>query len=178
VYIYLPGVPMTLILLSLALDSCSIDERSDSTFMVLSVIRLRYPYESPPNLLRVPYERLSPFPLIVRSLQPSHEKPVAAQYLDEIEHALWARYAFPTFRFGHDTSNIIESLNSAWDRLWFLPVLQIIDGIWTTVMKQFYNRRIRRQQSTYLTDSIMAKYQERIKHSRRYRVYESGNGIF
>jgi hypothetical protein len=43
----------------------------------------------------------------------SNEKPVAAQYLDEIKHALWARYAFPTFRFGHDTSNIIKSLNSA-----------------------------------------------------------------
>jgi hypothetical protein len=37
VYIYLPRVPTTLILLSLALDSCLINERLDSTFIVLSV---------------------------------------------------------------------------------------------------------------------------------------------
>jgi hypothetical protein len=58
-----------------------------------------------------------------------NKKPTAAQYLDKIRYALWARYAFPTFCFGHNTSNIIKSLNSAWDRLRFLLVLQMIDGI-------------------------------------------------
>ena len=35
----------------------------------------------------------------------------AKNYVDAIEHQLWATYAFKHARFGHDTNNITESVN-------------------------------------------------------------------
>jgi transposase-like protein len=40
------------------------------------------------------------------------EKVIAAAYVDNIPYKLWARYAFLASRYGHYTSNIVESLNS------------------------------------------------------------------
>ena len=94
------------------------------------------------------------------------ENKEAAKYINNIRHALWARYAFPGFRFSHFTSNIVELLNSAQDRLRFLPVLKMLDSIWSTVMKQFYERQYRTQASIDLMNTLYLKLRERVKNSR------------
>ena len=53
-----------------------------------------------------------------------------------------------------------------------------MDSIWTTVIKTFYDRFQRPQKSTILADIPYIKFQERYKMSRRYRVFESGQGIY
>ena len=53
-----------------------------------------------------------------------------------------------------------------------------MDSIWTTVMKTFHNRFQRPQKSQVLADTPYDKFQERFKASRRYKVYESGQGIY
>jgi hypothetical protein len=79
---------------------------------------------------------------------------------------------------GHNTSNIVESLNSAWNPIQALHPLKIIDAIWSTVMKTIYNRYNRPQQSIELADIPLAKFRDRLRFSRRYTVFESGNGIY
>lgn len=106
------------------------------------------------------------------------EKEAAATYVDQISHKLWAQYAFPYPRYGHNTSNIVESLNSSWGRLRFLPALKMMDSIWSLVMKTFHDRYRRPQKSMVLADTPYVKFQERLKSSKRYKVFESGHGIY
>lgn len=55
--------------------------------------------------------------------------PEVYDYLSKIPPKKWAFLHFPASRFGHDTSNIAESLNNIWDELRNLPLLLIIDKI-------------------------------------------------
>jgi hypothetical protein len=57
------------------------------------------------------------------------ENSAATAYMDAIPHTTWTYYAFPYPRFGHNTSNIIESLNSVWNPLRSLPPLKMVDAI-------------------------------------------------
>ena len=98
--------------------------------------------------------------------------------MDGIPHRTWAHYTFPHARYGHYTSNIVESLNSVWNLIKSLPPLKMIDAIWSTTMKTIYDRYNRPQQSTELTDIPLSKFKNRLKASQRYRVFESGNGIY
>jgi transposase-like protein len=38
----------------------------------------------------------------------------AGEYIENLEHSTWARYAFLFPWFGHDTNNVNESINNAW----------------------------------------------------------------
>ena len=62
------------------------------------------------------------------------------EYLNAIPHKAWATYAFPYPRFGHLTSNLSESINSAWKDLRHFPILKMVDTIWSTMMKTIYKR--------------------------------------
>ena len=53
----------------------------------------------------------------------------AIAYLRLIPVETWATYAFPIPRYGHITSNIIESLNRTWKHLWHLPPLRLLASI-------------------------------------------------
>jgi hypothetical protein len=48
---------------------------------------------------------------------------------------------FPLPLYGHDTSNIVESTNSAWREIRELPPLQLIDGIYQWTRTTFYERQ-------------------------------------
>jgi transposase-like protein len=82
------------------------------------------------------------FEIALRALS-THSRE-AGCYVDNIPHHAWARYAFPKPRFGHDTSNINESINNAWLDIRRLPPLQMLDEIYTTVMKTVCTRSISR----------------------------------
>jgi transposase-like protein len=64
----------------------------------------------------------------------------AGNYVNSIPHASWARYCFPFARFGHDTNNIIESINNLLGDIQKLPPLQMVDALYTLCMKKVYNR--------------------------------------
>jgi hypothetical protein len=101
----------------------------------------------------------------------------AFDYLYGIPKRTWAR-AYTTYpRYGHDTSNIVESLNASWSDIRCLPPLQMMDAIYLEAMKTVYNRSTTKQRLQSISDIPIAKFQARMKTSRRYRVFPSGNGI-
>jgi hypothetical protein len=61
-------------------------------------------------------------------------------YLNDIDRKLWTRAYALYLKWGHDTSNIIESLNSSWSDIRHLPPLQLIDAIYSTIMRMVYHR--------------------------------------
>jgi len=74
----------------------------------------------------------------------------AFEYLMEIKKALWTT-AYRTYpQYGHDTSNIIESVNSSWDEIRQLPPLLAMDAIYSKCMKMVYDRLHKPQKSPLL----------------------------
>jgi zinc finger SWIM domain-containing protein 3 len=66
------------------------------------------------------------------------QKATAKQYLKKIPAEQWATYAFPKPRFGHITSNIVESINSSWIEIRSLLALKLLTTIWATIMHTVY----------------------------------------
>jgi hypothetical protein len=95
---------------------------------------------------------------------------VAAAYISNIPPESYADFAFPYPRFGHVTSNIVESLNGAWKTLRHLPPLRMLVTIWSTVMETFCERRDRLQKDPTLTDSAKKGFDARYAISRRWRI--------
>ena len=54
----------------------------------------------------------------------------------------------------------------------------MIDAIWTTVIKTFHDRYNRLQLSTTLANTPYTKFQDRLRNSRQYKVFESGQGVY
>jgi hypothetical protein len=101
----------------------------------------------------------------------------AFDYLCNIDNKLWTRAYSEYPRFGHDTSNIVESLNSSWDDYRRMPLLQMLDGIYLSVTKIWFERRSTTSKSDQLADVPMAKFGSRFQASRRYRVYPTNENI-
>ena len=59
----------------------------------------------------------------------------AYKYINNILHNTWASYAFPYPRFGHITSNIVESLNAKFKEIRDLSVLQIQLALWSDCLQ-------------------------------------------
>jgi hypothetical protein len=53
-----------------------------------------------------------------------------------------------------------------------------MNAIWSYIMKTVHDRGIRPQKGFPIADIPWAKFQERLKDSQRFRVFESGNGIY
>ena len=88
------------------------------------------------------------------------------------------RYAFPVNRYGIDTNNIIESINSVWGNIRKLPPLQMMDAIYKYLIKLVYDRSQQKQQTEYLANVLLARFNDRLKQSRRYQVFGLGNGKY
>jgi hypothetical protein len=106
------------------------------------------------------------------------ESVAAFNYLDLIPHKTWATYAFPFSRFGHLTSNISESVNNMWKEIRYLPILKMVDTIWSTMMKTIYKRYNEIQKNSILCDIPYTKFQKRLKDSQRYQVSASRINLF
>ena len=63
----------------------------------------------------------SAFHLAIQALQ--IDAPEVEEYISSIGYSSFAFAHFPLPRFGHNTSNIVESTNSAWYRIQELPPL-------------------------------------------------------
>jgi hypothetical protein len=62
-------------------------------------------------------------------------KKKAEEYLCNVDSRLWAESHFPGRRYGHDTSNIIESLNNVFKLDRELNIIELLDTIWHRTME-------------------------------------------
>jgi hypothetical protein len=89
------------------------------------------------------------------------ENKEAFEYLRGISKRLWTRAFAPYPKWGHDTSDIIESLNGSKSEIRHLPPLQLMDAIYSTSMRMVYKRFDEPQKSPLLADIPMAKFKAR-----------------
>jgi hypothetical protein len=81
----------------------------------------------------------STFDLAVEALK--RDAPQVEEYILSIGYENFAFTRFPWPRFGHDTSNIVESTNSVWQDIRELLPLQLIHGIYQWYITTFRKRR-------------------------------------
>jgi hypothetical protein len=62
----------------------------------------------------------------------------AATYIEKIPATQWAVSYFPAPRYGHLTSNIIESVNSRFLEERDLPILDLLDTLWAKEMDSHF----------------------------------------
>jgi hypothetical protein len=68
------------------------------------------------------------------------DAPQVEEYLSLIGYNTFTYIHFPLPRFGHDTSNIVESTNSMWHKLRELPPLQLLNGIYQWYTTAYFER--------------------------------------
>jgi hypothetical protein len=102
----------------------------------------------------------------------------AAIYAQKIRPELYAAYAFPVPRFGHNTSNIVESLNGSWKDIRSMTPLHMLCSIWSKVMETVANRQNRQVKEVILCPAIKHLFDKRLATSRRYRVIPSSSTVF
>ena len=95
-----------------------------------------------------------------------------AEYIEAIPATSWATYAFPAPRYGHITSNIVESANSMWKDARELPALELLVRVWQSSMTTFYERNQLAQSTTteLLTPSAKNWLHYQYTHSGQYYI--------
>jgi hypothetical protein len=102
----------------------------------------------------------------------------AGDYVDRILYKYWTQYAFLYPQYSQDTSNIIELLNGTWSDIRNLQPLKLINAIYTTVIKTFYNRFHCLYQSQDLPNAQLQAFNKQLQHLQQYQIYQLGNSIY
>jgi hypothetical protein len=102
----------------------------------------------------------------------------AGIYAQKINPELYAAYAFPVPRFGHNTSNIVESLNGSWKDIRNMTPLHMLCSIWSTVMETVANRQNRQFKEAIICQAIKHLFDKRLATARRYQVILSSSTVF
>ena len=119
------------------------------------------------------------FTRAVRDLK--DHNPAAERYLDGIGYPNFAFQNFPRHRFGHDTSNIVEAVNSLWSEIRDFPPLQMLDHIWQWMMTEVFFKRVHIRpysDNPVLTNMAFKAYTFRAKNSDSYTVQPADNENF
>jgi hypothetical protein len=114
----------------------------------------------------------------VQALQ--RDAPQVEEYISSIGYENFAFTRFPWPRFGHDTSNIVESTNSAWRDIRELPPLQLLNGIYQWCITTWYQRgqlRLAPGNST-LSNAAYQAYKHRELAARGFQVLPSSQTTF
>jgi hypothetical protein len=106
------------------------------------------------------------------------ENESAYSYLLTIEKKLWTRAYEPYPKYGHNTSNIVESLNGLLSDIRCQPLIRMIDSIYSYCMSLVFDRARKPQISLHLVDIPWSKCLRRLENSRRFNVFPSGNGVY
>lgn len=95
-------------------------------------------------------------------------KAEAACWLEGQDPTKWAEWCFPGRRYGHDTSNITESLNQVlrFDRE--LPITELLDAIWHRVMAKRSRRLLAAQRALANGASITPWVEAQVEAQRLY----------
>lgn len=106
--------------------------------------------------------------------------PQVEEYLSSIGYENFAFLHFPLPRFGHDTSNIVESTNSVWRDIRELPPLQLLNGIYQWTVTTWYDRQRLHLASgnSVLSNMAYSSYKSRETAARGFRVLPSSNTSF
>jgi hypothetical protein len=105
------------------------------------------------------------------------ENQSAYSYLLAIPKRLWTRAYQPYPKYGHNTSNIVESLNGALSDIRHQPPIRMMDSIHSYCMNLVFDRARVLQISQHLANVPWSKYLNRLEKSRQFNVFPSGNGI-
>jgi hypothetical protein len=118
------------------------------------------------------------FDTAVQALQ--RDAPQVEEYISLIGYKYFAFTRFPRPRFGHDTSNIVESTNSAWRKIRELPSLQLLNGIYQWCLTTWYQRVQLRLLSgnSVLSNSAYQGYKHRELAARGFQVPPSSDTTF
>src|SRR4051794_33616063 len=100
-----------------------------------------------------------------------------SMYIVSIPPETYTVHAFPLPRFGHLTSNIIESLNGSWKQIRSFPPLLLLTSIWSKVIETFAERRDRLMPLD-ICPAIKLLFEQRYSNSRRYQVIASDTSIY
>jgi len=106
------------------------------------------------------------------------QKPKAAAYIEKIGLELFSSAHFPGRRYTHDTSNIVECMNSIYLEEREQPVLIMLNGIWHKEMSHYYERYEKAQAwllpgGSLLNDFGTEKLKEAIKFACQYTIQVS-----
>ena len=108
------------------------------------------------------------------------DAPQAEEYLQSIGYENFASIRFPRPRFGHDTSNIVESVNSIWRDIRELPPLQLLNGIYQWTLTTIYERqRVPLDLgNSVLSNTAYRQYKHRESSARHFTVLASSDTDF
>src|ERR1700704_285761 len=114
----------------------------------------------------------------VQALQ--RDAPQVEEYISSIGYENFAFIRFPRPRFGHDTSNIVESTNSAWRDIRELPPLQLLNGIYQWCLTTWYQRLQLRlvPGNSILSNAAYRGYKHRESATRGFQVLPSSDTTF
>ena len=118
------------------------------------------------------------FDIAVQALQ--RDAPEVEEYISSIGYKNFAFARFPRPRFGHDTSNIVESTNSAWREIRELPPLQLLNGIYQWCLTTWYQRLQLRlvPGNSVLSNAAYQAYKHRESAARSFQVLPSSDTTF
>ena len=118
------------------------------------------------------------FDIAVQALQT--DAPEVEEYIASIGYENFAFTRFPLPRFGHDTSNIVESTNSAWRNIRELPPLQLLNGIYQWCLTTWYQRLQLRPVpgNSTLSNAAYQAYEHRELAARSFQVLPSSDTTF
>jgi hypothetical protein len=102
--------------------------------------------------------------------------PIAERYLKDIGYKNFT-FSAGVARYGIDTNNFTESLNSIWSEIRNLPPLQMLDHIYRWMMNTFYDRYRTKNDpgNDRLTNKAWKSYNFRLENSRGYVVHPSSD---
>ena len=118
------------------------------------------------------------FDTAVQALQ--RDAPEVEEYIASIGYENFAFNRFPLPRFGHDTSNIVESTNSAWREIRELPPLQLLNGIYQWCITTWHQRLQLRlvPGNSVLSNAAYQAYKHRELAARGFQVFPSSDTTF
>ena len=118
------------------------------------------------------------FDIAVQALQ--NDAPKVEEYISSIGYESFAFARFPRPRFGHDTSNIVESVNSIWRDIRELPPLQLLNGIYQWCLTTWYQRQQLQlvPGNLVLSNAAYRGYKHRESAARGFQVLPSSDTTF
>jgi hypothetical protein len=119
------------------------------------------------------------FNAAIQALQ--NEAPDVEEYIASIGYENFAFACFPRPRYGHDTSNIVESTNSVWREIRELPPLQLLNGIYQWCITTWYQRYQVQPvpgSSSALSNTAYQAYKRREFAARSFQVLPSSDTTF
>ena len=128
------------------------------------------------QIARAPCE--SSFNIAIQALR--QDGPQVEEYLQSIGYENFAFARFPHPRFGHDTSNIVESVNSLWRDIRELPPLQLLNGIYQWTLTAMYERQREppNRGNSALSNTAYKQYKHRESSARGFSVIASSDTDF